>query len=69
MGGKPVVQRLFDKNHAWKGNGLDCLISHGIFTGLIGCPFICPDMIGGGEWTAFVYGKHDEELFIRMAEA
>ena len=69
MGGKPVVQRLFDKNHAWKGNGLDCLIPHGIFTGLIGCPFICPDMIGGGEWTAFVYGKHDEELFIRMAEA
>ena len=31
-------------------------------------PFICPDMVGGGEWTAFVYGKHEEELFIRMAQ-
>ena len=66
--GKPVIQRLHDKNHSWSDNGLDCLIPHGIFTGLIGCPFICPDMVGGGEWTAFVYGKHDEELFLRMAE-
>ena len=68
QGGKPVIQRLFDKHHAWKGNGIDCLIPHGCFCGLIGCPFICPDMVGGGEWTAFVYGGHDEELFLRMAE-
>lgn len=68
QGGKAVIQRLVDKNHAWKGNGLDCLIPHGCFAGLIGSPFICPDMVGGGEWTAFVYGKHDEELFLRMAE-
>ena len=67
-GGKPVMQRLWDKNHAWEGNGLDCLIPNGIFAGLTGSPFICPDMVGGGEWTAFVYGKHEEELFIRMAQ-
>lgn len=69
MGGKPIVQRLFDKRHTWQDNGLDCLVPHGIFTGLIGCPFVCPDMVGGGEWTNFVYGTFDEELFVRMAEA
>ena len=68
-GGKPVIQRLWDKNHRWQGNGLDCLIPNGIFAGLIGSPFLCPDMVGGGEWTAFVYGDHDEELFVRMAQA
>jgi len=69
QGGRAVIQRLCDKEHQWEGNGLDCLIPHGCFVGLIGCPFICPDMVGGGEWTAFVYGEPDEELFVRMAEA
>ncbi len=67
-GGSHVVQRLFDKDHRWVGNGLDCLIPHGIFAGLIGVPFLCPDMVGSGQWTAFLYGKVDEELFIRSAE-
>lgn len=66
--GKNIIQRLADKNHSWDTNGLNCLIPHGCFVGLIGSPFICPDMVGGGEWTAFVYGKHDEELFVRMAQ-
>jgi len=68
QGGKPIIQRLFDKNHTWVGNGLNCLIPHGCFIGLIGSPFVCPDMIGSGSWTAFLYGELDEELFIRMAE-
>ncbi len=68
-GGLPVIQRLFDKNHSWKGNGIDCLLSGGMFVGLIGSPFICPDMVGGGEWTAFLSGNYDEELFVRMAQA
>ncbi len=67
-GGKQVMQRLFDKSHSWDRNGINCLIPNMIFAGLIGSPFICPDMVGGGEWTAFVYGKHNEELFARMAE-
>lgn len=67
-GGKPVIQRLFDKDHRWVGNGLDCLIPHGLFAGLIGIPFLCPDMVGSGQWTALLYGKVDEELFIRSAE-
>ena len=66
--GKPVIQRLFDKDHTWVGNGLDCLIPHGTFIGLIGSPFVCPDMVGSGQWTAFMRTKCDEELFVRMAE-
>lgn len=68
QGGKAMIQRLLDKKHSWDDHGLNCLIPQGCFTGLIGSPFICPDMVGGGSWTAFVYGKHDEELFIRMAQ-
>ena len=69
MGGYHTVQRLWDKRHNWKNNGLDCLIPNGIFTGLIGCPFICPDMVGGGEWTCAAYGTFQDELFVRMAQA
>lgn len=68
QGGKQVIQRLFDKRHSWDDNGINCLIPHGAFVGLIGSPFVCPDMIGGGEWTSFVYGTHEDELFIRMAQ-
>lgn len=37
---------------------------------MIGHPFTCPDMIGGGEWTTkFLPGfQVDEELFVRMAQ-
>lgn len=68
QGGKAVVQRLCDKFHSWTQNGINCLIPHGCFIGLIGSPFVCPDMVGSGSWTAFLYGRMDEELFIRMAE-
>ena len=68
QGGRPVIQRLFDKGHRWVNNGLDCLIPHGCFIGLIGSPFVCPDMVGGGSWTAFITGECQEELYIRMAQ-
>ena len=64
----PVIQRLGDKAHKWEFGGLASLLPQGMFIGLIGNPFICPDMVGGGLWTAFVYGKADEELFVRMAQ-
>ena len=68
-GGMGVAQRLADKSHRWNFLGLGALLPNVLIQGLSGYPYSCPDMIGGGEWTAFVYGKHDEELFIRMAEA
>lgn len=68
VGHLPVIQRLGDKAHAWGEGGLASILPQGLFLGLIGNPFVCPDMVGGGLWTAFVYNKADEELFVRMAE-
>ena len=65
--GKSVVVRLHDKNHTW--DALQRLVPDMLAAGLVGCPFICPDMIGGGEWTAFLPGApFDPELFIRSAQ-
>ncbi len=69
-GGKPVIQRLQDRHHTWVGHGIDTVIPSALVQGLLGHPFICPDMIGGGEWS-FNYRpdfKVDEELFVRMAQ-
>ena len=46
------------------------LIPCALTCGLIGHPFICPDMIGGGEWSYnYLPGFHiDQELFVRMAQ-
>ena len=65
-----LVQRLCDKRHSWVENGLDTLIPNGIAQGLLGYPFICPDMIGGGSYEDFVPEKLklDEELIIRYAQ-
>jgi alpha-glucosidase (family GH31 glycosyl hydrolase) len=51
-------------------DGIDTLIPSAIVQGLIGHPYICPDMIGGGEWTVkqLYSDRIDEELFIRMAQ-
>ena len=65
--GKPVIMRLHDKSHTWEALGR--LIPDMLAAGMVGCPFICPDMIGGGEWTAFLPGApFDPELFIRSAQ-
>ena len=69
-GGKNTVQRLRDKHHQWGRDGLADLIPCAINAGLMGFPFLCPDMIGGGEWSyRFLPGfTVDEELFVRMAQ-
>lgn len=65
--GEPVVERLHDKNHSWAA--LRKLVPDLIAGGLLGHPFMCPDMIGGGEWTAFLPGAPFEpELFVRSAQ-
>ena len=70
-GGKAVIQRLSDRAHRWgMNNGLASVIPASLLQGLIGHPFICPDMIGGGSW-AFNYMEGfecDAELFVRMAQ-
>jgi alpha-glucosidase (family GH31 glycosyl hydrolase) len=69
MAGQPLAQRLHDKPRAWGRNGLGSLIPESIAQGLIGHPFNCPDMIGGGELTSFANGDPmDQELFVRFAQ-
>ena len=65
--GKPVIMRLHDKAHNWEALGR--LVPDMLAAGLVGCPYICPDMVGGGEWTAFLPGApFSPELFIRSAQ-
>ena len=65
-----TIQRLRDCHHGWgEENGLASLIPDSIAQGLLGHPFICPDMVGGGEWSCFTEGKKiDGELFVRWAQ-
>ena len=63
------IQRLADRKHTWDGQGLSSIIPDSIAQGLIGHPFICPDMVGGGDWVDFKPGKEiDQELFVRWAQ-
>ena len=66
-----VAHRLRDKNHSWDYDGLNTLIPDGICEGLLGYPYFCPDMIGGGMLLDFQREdfKFDEELYVRYAEA
>ena len=67
--GRPVIQRIRDRGHRWDGDGLSTLIPFALVEGLMGYPFLCPDMIGGGEWSYTESGNPwDEELVVRMAE-
>jgi alpha-glucosidase len=67
MAGRPLVQRLRDKNHEWQD--LQKLVPGLIAQGLLGYAFVCPDMIGGGDFVSFVNRtKLDEELVVRSAQ-
>lgn len=67
MGGQPLGERLSDKAHTWED--LNKLVPDMILEGLMGYPFSCPDMIGGGEFTSFLPGSAiDQELIVRSAQ-
>lgn len=69
MSGTHLVQRLHDKNHSWDSYGVKSLIPNTIAQSMIGHNFICPDMVGGGEYYQFQNVKTiDEELFVRYAQ-
>lgn len=69
-GGLGIAQRLADKRHSWsKYFGLRSLIPNMLALGIIGHPYGCPDMVGGGLETSFKpNSKFDNELFIRSAQ-
>jgi alpha-glucosidase len=67
MGGQPLAQRLHDKGHNWED--LSKLVPQIMLQGLLGYPFNCPDMIGGGEYGSFIDLKTiDQELIVRSAQ-
>lgn len=69
-GGKATIQRIRDRCHTWGKEGLQTLVPIALMQGLLGYPYVCPDMVGGGQW-AFNLDptfKADEELFVRMAQ-
>lgn len=69
LGGQPIVQRLGDKNYSW--NAAQLLIPDMITAGLLGHYYTCPDMIGGGQNSAFENlepGKFNEELIVRSCQ-
>jgi alpha-glucosidase len=68
FGGLPVVVRLQDKSHTW--DDLSRIIPDMLAAGLVGCPFVCPDMIGGGcGGEGFATGKGlDSKLFVRFCQ-
>ncbi len=69
MGGASIVQRLADKKSVWGENGLSMLIPNVVQAGLLGYPYCCPDMIGGGNEVDFQGNSvKDEELFARSCE-
>ena len=63
MGGTPLVQRLGDKAYSWEA--IQLLIPEMLALGLMGHPFACPDMIGGGQFTAFI-DVHKENVNERL---
>ena len=72
-GGQPLAQRLHDKPPTWGRDGLGSLIPEVVAQGLIGHPYGCPDMVGGGELGGFggEFGAGDPldaELFVRWAQ-
>jgi alpha-glucosidase (family GH31 glycosyl hydrolase) len=67
MGGQPLAQRLRDKEHSWED--LRELVPGMVNLGLMGYPFGCPDMIGGGEYLSFrSLAAIDQELIVRAAQ-
>lgn len=68
-GGEPLAERLRDKNHTWED--LQKLVPGMTTAGLLGYPFTCPDMIGGGDYSSFDNvdaSKLDQDLVVRSAQ-
>lgn len=71
-GGLPLAQRIADRRHNWGAeSGLAGLIPKVIAQGISGYPYLCADMIGGGQFEDFLQKSSDsldEELMLRYLE-
>lgn len=69
LGGRELVQRLGDKDYSW--NAVSLLIPDMLTASLLGHAYTCPDMIGGGQFGAFLNIKSDQfdqELIVRSCQ-
>lgn len=69
-GGQAAVQRLGDKDYSW--GALRQLIPDMVAGSMLGYPYLCPDMIGGGQYGSFEgvdRSKLDQTLIVRWAQA
>lgn len=69
MGGQPLVQRLGDKDYSWEA--VQQLIPQMCVAGLLGYAYVCPDMVGGGQFTSFLNvdaDNVDQALIVRSAQ-
>lgn len=69
MQGKPLVQRLGDKDYSW--DALRLLVPEMLNAGIMGYAYTCPDMIGGGQLSNFLnidQTKLDQTLIVRSAQ-
>ncbi len=69
MAGQATVIRLQDKPYSWKGVGelLPCMIN----SSMLGHLYVCPDMIGGGDFATFTEvdkSNIDQELIVRSCQ-
>lgn len=70
LGGQHLIQRVRDKAHAWGTGGLADTLPTSLAHGLMGYPYTCPDMVGGGEFGAVPEVKMiDQELYVRWAQS
>ncbi len=61
------IMREYDKDSTWgNDNGLKSVLTQMFALGMIGYPFVLPDMIGGNAYPP--YGMPDSELYIRWIE-
>jgi alpha-glucosidase (family GH31 glycosyl hydrolase) len=66
LGGQHLLQRVRDKGQIWGKGGFADTLPTSIAHGLMGYPYTCPDMVGGGLIFPF---EMDQELFIRWAQS
>lgn len=63
----PPLTRLFDRFSSWgTANGLASVIPAALTAGLLGYPFVLPDMVGGNDYGE---GPPSAELMVRWAQA
>ena len=64
--GSPILVRLIDRTSTWgTNNGVQSVLTATLTFGILGYPFVLPDMVGGNAYTV---DKPSKELYIRWVQ-